>query len=718
MNNLKEYLIKLSPVPLLLMSVAYPMSAFALAETVANEVVVSATAEKPETSPQPAQRLKTSDTASLLADQPGVSLQTGGGVSSLPVVNGLADDRLQIFIDNMIICSACANHMNPPLSYIPATSVGTITVTGNLTPVSVGGDSIGSSIIVESEPPLFAVKGQGIVEAGAFSSYFRSNNHARGAALSASVAGSNLSFGITASHDKGNDYVDGHGNTVTSTYYESNNLGMTLSAKTDNSLITFKAGHQSIPSQGFVNQWMDMTGNDASYANLGYKGDFDWGKVDASAYWNNTWHEMNSGPDKLTFPLRMPNMPMDTHGISLGYALKTDIKIGSESILRLGNEFQRFTLDDWWPPISSTIGTMGPNTFLNINNGRRDRYAFFAEWETKPSEKLTTIVGVRNEQVRMDTGDVQGYNNQNMAGAMSTNYLRDSSAFNSLSHARNDSNWNITALCKYKATTTEDYEFGYAMKTRSPNLYERFAWSTMWMTSGMLGWFGDGNGYVGNPDLKPEIAHTVSLSMDWHDQDKKSYELKITPYFTYVNNYIGVQDIGNSTAPGTRNILQFVNQDAGLYGIDISGKAALWRSDAWGSGQLRGTVGYVHGNNRDTDTSLYHMMPLNCNLTLEQTVKGWTNAVELQLVNKKSSVDPYRYEPGTAGYALVNLRTAYQYKNMRIDFGVMNLFDKYYFLPLGGVNYDRSLAISGRPVYFDALAGMGRSFNVGITQSF
>lgn len=695
---------------------ASPVSAFA-ADIQSEEIVVTAPAETAP-KPTPARRLKSSDTAALLSDEAGVSLQTGGGVSSLPVVNGLADDRLRIFIDNMIVCSACANHMNPPLSYIPATSVGTITVTGNLTPVSLGGDSIGSSIIVESEPPLFAVKGQGIVEAGAFSSYYRSNNHARGAALSASIAGSNLSFGITASHDKGDDYVDGHGNTITSTYYESNNLGMTLSAKTDNSLITFKAGHQSIPSQGFVNQWMDMTGNDASYANLDYKGTFGWGKVEASAYWNNTWHEMNSGPDKLTFPLKMPNMPMDTHGISLGYALKTDIRVGSESILRLGNEFHRFTLDDWWPPISSTIGTMGPNTFLNINNGRRDRYAFFAELETKPSEKLTTIIGVRNEQVRMDTGNVQGYNDQNMAGMMSTNYRQDSIAFNSQSQARNDSNWDITALLKYKATTTTDYEFGYAMKTRSPNLYERYAWSTMWMTSGMLGWFGDGNGYVGNPDLKPEIAHTVSLSMDWHDQDKKSYELKITPYFTYVNDYIGVQDIGNSTSPGTRNILQFVNQDAGLYGIDISGKAGLWESDALGSGQLRGTVGYVHGNNRDTGASLYHMMPLNCNLTLEQKLKGWTNAVELQLVDKKSSVDPLHYEPSTAGYALVNLRTAYQYRNMRIDFGVMNLFDKFYYLPLGGVNYDRSLAVSGRPVYFDALAGMGRSFNIGIMQSF
>ncbi len=42
-----------------------------------------------------------SDTASLLKDVPGVSLYGAGGVSSLPVIHGLADDRLRIKVDGM-----------------------------------------------------------------------------------------------------------------------------------------------------------------------------------------------------------------------------------------------------------------------------------------------------------------------------------------------------------------------------------------------------------------------------------------------------------------------------------------------------------------------------------------------------------------------------------------------------------------------------------------
>jgi hypothetical protein len=43
-----------------------------------------------------------------------------------------------------------------------------------------------------------------------------------------------------------------------------------------------------------------------------------------------------------------------------------------------------------------------------------------------------------------------------------------------------------------------------------------------------------------------------------------------------------------------------------------------------------------------------------------------------------------RNEIKTPGYSLVNLRTSYSWKQVRVDFGVENLFDKFYYLPTGG----------------------------------
>ena len=240
------------------------------------------------------------------------------------------------------------------------------------------------------------------------------------------------------------------------------------------------------------------------------------------------------------------------------------------------------------------------------------------------------------------------------------------------------------------------------------------------MCSGMINWYGDGNGYVGNLDLKPEVANTLSFTADWYDNARKNWEVKVTPYYTYINDYIDVNYYSNKTWVGgseIRNILQFANHDARIYGLDVSGKVGVWENSSFGHGQLNGTLGYVHGRNSDTGNSLYHMMPLNGSLTLEQKISGWTNAVEMQLVSGKTEVDVLRKEPTTPGFALLNLRTAYQWKNLRLDFGITNLFDRFYYLPLGGINYDNNLA-GKRLNLFESLAGQGRSFNVGLTQTF
>jgi len=705
MKHLHRFSIK--PLAFLLLSAVVPLSAFCQ-DAISPETVITGTSEKADKS-MVSKRVKTSDTASLLKDVPGVTLATGGGVSSLPIIHGLGDDRLTISVDGMLLTSACANHMNPPLSYIAPSNVSSIVVKSGVSPVSYGGDNIGGTILVASDQPVFAKPGEDVKTSGSASTYYRSINQSTGAAFSGAVANSNLSFGVTGSIDHAKDYKDGHGNTITSTYYESRNLGATLALKGDTSLLTLKAGHQSIPDQGFVNQWMDMVDNNASYFNLGYKDSFSWGKLDAKAFWENTYHKMDSGQDKLAIPAvqtGMTYMPMETRGIDLGYSLKTEILFAEKNILRLGNEFHRFTLNDSWPPVAGSM-MMSPNTFVNINDGRRDRYSVFAEWESKVSKELTTVIGVRDELVQMDTGKVQGYNTSMM-------YAADAKAFNEQDHAHNDNNLDITALARFEPTLNATYEIGYARKTQSPNLYERYAWSSFFMSAGMINWYGDGNAYVGNFNLRPEVANTLSLTTDWHDSACKNWELKVTPYYTYVNDYI---DVNVLTLKSTGNTLQFANHDARIYGLDVSGKVGVWEDGGYGRGQLSGTLGYVNGRNLDTGNSLYHMMPLNGLLTLEQKISGWTNAVELQLVSGKTEVDTIRKEPTTPGFALLNLRTAYQWKNLRLDFGITNLFDRFYYLPLGGINYDQNLA-DKRLTPFESVAGQGRSFNVGLTQTF
>ena len=133
-------------------------------------------------------RTSTSDTAKLLDGQPGVSLYSGGGVSSLPVIHGMADDRVRVKVDGMDLISGCANHMNPALSYIDPANVGSVRVFAGITPVSIGGDSICGTIQVDSQAPEFARPGQATLMKGQASGFYRSNGNVQGGSLSAQTA--------------------------------------------------------------------------------------------------------------------------------------------------------------------------------------------------------------------------------------------------------------------------------------------------------------------------------------------------------------------------------------------------------------------------------------------------------------------------------------------------------------------------------------------------
>src|SRR3546814_2760661 len=98
----------------------------------------------------------TSDAAALIGRLPGGSSFGAGGFSSLPVIRGLESQRLTILVDGVPIDIACTNAMNPPLSYTDPQTIDAISVITGVTPVSMGGDSIGGAIWVETLTPRLA----------------------------------------------------------------------------------------------------------------------------------------------------------------------------------------------------------------------------------------------------------------------------------------------------------------------------------------------------------------------------------------------------------------------------------------------------------------------------------------------------------------------------------------------------------------------------------
>jgi iron complex outermembrane receptor protein len=691
-------------------------------------------------------RTHTNDTAKLIDGEPGVSLYQAGGVSSMPVIRGFADDRIRIKVDGMDLISGCANHMNTPLSYIDPANVSSIKVYAGVTPVSIGGDSIGGTIKVESAPPKFAKAGEGLLHEGQIGTFYRSNNDARGANFSATIASENFSARYTGSTVEANNYKAGSsfkpawtrsgvgsnlsGDVVGSTAYKAENHAMAFALKNDNHLLEFRVGVQNIPYQGFANQRMDMTDNNSQQYNLKYTGQYDWGNLHANVYHERTRHSMDFLKDKQFFyPNNATGMPMETQGRNTGASIKADFALNDRDMLKIGSEIQRYRLDDWWPP--SGTGGMYPSTFVNINNGQRDRYDVFAEWDAKWNKEWMTQLGVRHSTLKMDTDNVNGYktgqNNETTYGDPS-NSTTISGAFNAADRSKTDHNLDMTALARFTPDETKIFEAGYSMKTRSPSLYERYTWSSKSsMVTNMNNWVGDGNGYVGNLGLKPEIAHTVSLSGEWHDAQHEKWNIRVSPYYSYVDNYIDAVSCASiyGSNCGTRqdnfSNLSLENQTARLYGADISSNLLLGSLEGLGNFRAMGVVNYVRGKNKDTGDDLYNIMPLNAKFALEQRLGGWTNVAELKMVSAKDDVQAVRKELETSGYSIVNLYSSYDWTKVRFDFGIENVFDKHYYHPLGGAYLGQGATMMSSvmaPPHGTLVPAMGRSVNVGLTFKF
>ncbi|NOT85330.1 MAG: TonB-dependent receptor [Methylococcaceae bacterium] len=656
-----------------------------------------------------AKQAQVSDTAKLLEDTAGVSLQAGGGVSSLPILHGLNDTRVKIDVNGMTVNSICPNHMNPALSYIDRTNIGKIIILQGVTPVSMGGDSIGGTISVQSAAPAFAEPGKDILLSGKASSFYRSNGDAFGGSIAAGIANEHVRLDYTGSDTQSGNYTDGKGNTIKSTGYENQNHAATLSFKFDDHFLEIKGGQQHIPFQGFPTARMDLTNNDSIFGNIHYKGTFDWGNLDSKLYLENTSHTMDYGSDRQAIVV----MPMETRGRNFGYKIQAELPFGEQDTFRIGNEFHSNFINDFWPPTSNMPSMMGPNTFINLNNATKDRLGTFAEWESNWSDEWKSMVGLRYDRTMTDTGNAQTYNNQ-------LSDYNQANTFNALNHQRNFDTFDVTALMQFTPTLWSQYDFGYARKNRAPSLHELYIWSTNPMVMTMNGWFGDGNGYVGDINLKAETAHNITFTANFNDPKADAWSLKVTPYFSYVENFIDADRC--STCKQPKNgfyYLQFANHDARLWGVDITGRADLFTDKTLGQFSTHAIMSYVNGQRTDGN-NLYHMMPFNIKLSLDHKLAGWKNTLEMQFVDSKNDVQAIRNELQTSSYILLNAKTGYQWEHVSIDVGLDNILNKEYYYPLAGayIGDQNAMTLNGSRLNNQNLPGTGRSVFVGMTVTF
>lgn len=129
----------------------------------------------------------------------------------------------------------------------------------------------------------------------------------------------------------------------------------------------------------------------------------------------------------------------------------------------------------------------------------------------------------------------------------------------------------------------------------------------------------DGNIYVGNQALRPEIAWIAEAGFDW---EKDWLTLRLTVYYNRVDNFIqgtpfdATPGVINSPVEMVANMsgdaspLKFRNTEARRYGADFD---FVVRPTA--NLELAVTASFLRGKRRDIADDLYRIPPANMRLS-------------------------------------------------------------------------------------------------------
>jgi len=613
------------------------------------------------------------DSGEMIKRLPGANINNNGPLTSIAQYRGLYGDRVNVLIDGIRINQAGPNRMDSPLSYMPASRTSEVAVYRGIAPVSSGIETIGGTITADSRQSEFT-NGEEAEVHGYTNAGYATNGKTRYGSILASVANENHRLQATASTDKGDD-LDFPGGEIIPTRQQRQTYDIGYGFQQDQHELSLDAGYHNTENTGTPALPMDIV-----YARgENYKGEYDYdlsngAKLEATLHYQDSEHRMSN------YVFRNKPNAMQRYA-------DTDVEMGG----------YKFTYDqiNWRLGIDGdqsehNADIFNPNNKMffvnNYNEVERDRYGFFGEWDSELTSNWKIETGLRYSLIKMDAGKVDSSMAMmpNMMGE-NVKILRDN--FNNADRQKDDHLVDIVAKLLRPISNDLDIELGFARKERAPSYQERYLWLPLESTSGLA----DGNNYIGDINLKPEVAYQFELGLDWH-ASKGAISPRV--FYHHINDYIQGTPSTNMTANmlsammGNPDPLQFSNVDAKLYGIDAGWLLPI--SQQW---QLDGTVSYVRGERRDISDNLYRIAPLTARTMLSYHQPTWQVGIEAITVSSQNKVSETNNEKKSGGYAVFNLNANYQAsKRVSLNAGVANLFDREYEDHLGG--YYR---VSGNP---------------------
>jgi hemoglobin/transferrin/lactoferrin receptor protein len=226
--------------------------------------------------------------------------------------------------------------------------------------------------------------------------------------------------------------------------------------------------------------------------------------------------------------------------------------------------------------------------------------------------------------------------------------------------------------------------------------------------------YGNAGAYlqIGNPDLKPETSNGFDIGAKFGDEQ---FGGSVSIYNNYYRNFIDTIAVSNAEAGVPDDLFpmgvtRYINRaHVQIYGAEAKAHYAFgngWRT--WGG------VAVAQGKDTDEDEYLNSIPPVKAIVGLGYATETWGTDLTMTAVGKRDKVEDDNAFYKTPGYATFDVTGWWepeQFKGLRVQAGVYNLFDKKYWnavdLPEGRVTSPK-----------DYFSEPGRTFKVSLTQRF
>mgnify|MGYP003503333020 FL=1 len=591
----------------------------------------------------PRQPVPASDGADYLKTIPGFNSIRNGGTNGDPVLRGMFGSRLNLLTNDGAMPGACPARMDNPLSYVSPETYDRLTVVKGPQTVVWGPGASAGTVRFERDTERFeqaGVRGNGSLLFGSFG---------RNDQVVNSTAGTPVGYArISANRSASDDYRDGDGDVVPSSWKKWNTdlaLGWTPD---DDTLLEFNAGigdgEARYAGRGMDGSQFKRESYGLRFSKANFNGALD--AIEANVFHNYADHVMDN------YSLRDPN-PMSSMPMPMA---------SNVDRLTTGG---RFAATWKWEGAELTAGfdmqdsrhrkrnAMGRDAYLALpwsTDAYLDNRGLFAEstWILVPRNRL--VAGVRMD--RAETTDER--TTTGMMGMPNPTAGETRSETLPAGFARVEHDAADVPLTLYA---------GVGHTARMPDYWELF--------SANMGPIGEVNAFAG---IQPERTTQLDIGMQFRTTRMDAW---ISAYAGRVDDFILFT---YSTGGMMGSISSVANVDARIRG----GEAGVEYRPAqrW---KLGGTLAYAWGENRTQGRPLPQMPPLETRISLAYDDTRWSFGSVLRGVAGQDRVAPEqgnvvgRDLSSSSGFAVFAINGGYRFTDtVQLTAGIDNLFDRTY----------------------------------------